>query len=474
MKINTAIKMKGVKKEGDFYEMVKEFGDNRNPLDELFERKLTENGDGAYTSTGNKLLDIFFMVEYFQKHLDSVQIGTSPIEKLLAAYIRDPRYGLGYRDLGRVLMGQAKVDKEDIVQAGRWDDLFYIAFEKGKDYEDALYYIWGEVMRGNELAKKWMPRFNTAEDEFAKNICRFLNITEKEYRKAIKTNTVEKRMSCHEDNKIIYEQVPSLAMLKYYKRFSGDPRFKNYIESVRKGEKKMNFSTGTVYDIYRNRDNIDADLFFDQLPKIDINCIPIVDTSGSMFDQNDSIGKAMSIGYYLARCSSYCKDHLVSFSSRPQLIDLDNPIPRKYEVERWGGDAYERDRNKGRFYEGLANIRTGDCNNTDFGAVIRLLSGLKEFPEYFVVLSDQEFDWGSSASVKQVFKMFDEHGIKTKIVWWNLNGRNKTVTMQKDEPRCIYMSGYSPILLSYLENGFDGEKALAKFLEKYYNQVFKK
>lgn len=465
------MKMSNYILDTSIYELVNKF--DNNPLAELFDRKFTENGDGAYCSTGNKLLDVFFMTEYFQKHLDELSLGDSFIEKLLSMYIRDPRYGLGYRDLGRVLMGKAKVDKEDVVQAGRWDDLFYVAFEGGEECEDALYYIWNEVIHGNELAKKWMPRFNTADDQLAKDICRFLNITEKEYRKAIKTNTVEKRLSCKEDDQIVYEHVPSLAMLKYYRRFSKDPRFKEYLEDVRKGEKKMNFSTGTVYDIYRNRDNIDADLFFDQLPKIEINCIPIVDTSLSMFDRNDSIGKAMSVGYYLARCSSYCKDFLISFSSCPQLIDLNNKNSESYSSYYTWSDknTYEKNRHKGRFYEGLANIYTGDCSNTDFGAVIEGLSSLKKYPEYFVVLSDQEFDCGSRTSVEDTFRLFEEKGIKTKIIWWNLNGRNKTVTMQSDEPRCIYMSGYSPQLLTYLENGFDGKKCLAALLENYYDII---
>lgn len=57
-----------------------------------------------------------------------------------------------------------------------------------------------------------------------------------------------------------------------------------------------------VYDIYKNMDKIDPDLFFDKIEKIKINCIPVVDTSGSMLDDNDSFGKALSVGHYLAKC----------------------------------------------------------------------------------------------------------------------------------------------------------------------------
>ena len=44
--------------------------------------KLTENGDKSYKSTGNNLVDLFFMTAYFEKHLDEVPIETSEKEKL--------------------------------------------------------------------------------------------------------------------------------------------------------------------------------------------------------------------------------------------------------------------------------------------------------------------------------------------------------------------------------------------------------
>lgn len=85
-----------------------------NSLERLFNEKRTENGDISYRSTGNNLLDILFMTEYFQKHLDEVSIGTSAKEKLFSMFIRDPRWGLGRRELGRRLMGLSKVSYDNI------------------------------------------------------------------------------------------------------------------------------------------------------------------------------------------------------------------------------------------------------------------------------------------------------------------------------------------------------------------------
>ena len=139
-----------------------------NSLERLFARKLTENGDDAFNTTGDKLLDILFMTEYLGKHLDEVSIGDSDTEKLFAMFVRDPRYGLGRRDLGRELMIQAGVSFGDAVRAGRFDDIFaYAKIDEKAAYDFIIEY----VCRGNELAKKWMPRFNTKNDALAKRIC---------------------------------------------------------------------------------------------------------------------------------------------------------------------------------------------------------------------------------------------------------------------------------------------------------------
>ena len=113
---------------------------------------------------------------------------------------------------------------------------------------------------------------------------------------------------------------------------------------------------------------------------------------------------------------------------------------------------------------------TGDCSNTDFGKVMKLLEGLEELPEYLVVLSDMEFDYGSNQSKKELQKLWEEKGYTTKIVWWNFNSRNRT-SIELDESGNIFISGYNPMLLKYLESGFNGEQFLGKLLEEYSKKV---
>ena len=98
-----------------------------NALEKIYLEKLTENGDIAYKSTGNNLTDLLFMTPFFEKHLNQVTIGTSDKEKLFSMFVRDPRFGLGRRDLGRKLMKLSGVNADDVALAGRFDDLFNIS-----------------------------------------------------------------------------------------------------------------------------------------------------------------------------------------------------------------------------------------------------------------------------------------------------------------------------------------------------------
>lgn len=326
---------------------------NINALEKAFNMKLTENGDIAYNSTTNKLLDLLFMSSYYEKHLYEVELGNTEKEKLFARFMRDPRLGLGRRGLGRKLMELSEVDCAHIVQAGRFDDLWHIDMDKFADF---------------------------------------------------------------------------------------------LLAEVKAGKSKVNIATTTVYDIYRNRSKIDADLLFNQLEKISLNCIPVVDVSGSMYCDNDCIGKALSIGHYLARCSTYAPNMFVTFSRYPELVKI--PLSYSYTNQI----AY------------MENVDWG--YNTDLGVVMRKLQELEEVPEYLVILSDMEFDEGSSSDKNALMSDWRARGIKTKIVWWNFNTRATTVP-ETDDYGNIFFSGYNPMLLKFLNVEFDGAKFLDTLLDEY-------
>ena len=457
-----------------------------NELQKILNEKLTENGDKSYKSTGDNLTDLFFMTPYFEKNLDEATIGTSEREKIFSMFVRDPRFGLGRRDLGRRLMAQSKVPFYDIVVAGRYDDLWHIPTNEN------LNYLRTKLNQGDELAKKWMPRLTGKDKKIAKALCKMWEISEKEYRELIKTDsTVEYKLSYAEQiegtplnelfkegnyihplvDDINFEQVPSQAMTKYLHTFSTredlKPRFEEYIKAVKENKAKINTTTSDVYDGYKTanrgdwttqevekeaREVVANKIVDDATLGVEMNAICIVDTSGSMgwggFNKDSLLGKAYSIAYGIATKSTYAPNQVISFSSWPQLMTIHGETLReKYQ-----------------------SMYTGDCSNTDFGKVMELLKGLKKYPEYLIVLSDMEFDYGSNQSKEETMKLFKENGAETKIIWWNLNDRNKTVP-EFDEYGNIYLSGYNMQILKLLENKFDMKTYIDKILKDYAKKI---
>lgn len=448
-----------------------------NKLQKLLQEKITENGDKAYKSTGDNLTDLFFMTPYFEKNLNEVTIGTSQKEKLFSMFVRDPRFGLGRRDLGRKLMELSQVSASNIVKAGRYDDLWHIPTDENLKYlKDNL---------SEDLAKKWMPRLTGKDKLVAKTLCKMWGISEKEYRALIKVDsTTEYKLSYAEQNEnqnelervfeekkyshplvdsIDFEKVPSLAMAKYLHAFSSrediKERFIKYIEDVKENKAKVNVSTANVTDAYkiatkgsnRNVDDVIGKKIIDnETLGVELDAIVILDTSGSMgyIGENSILDKAMSLAHALSTHSTYAKNQLISFSSYPQLMMIK-------------GDTLK---------EQYHSMYTGDCSNTDFGKVMQLLQKLNKYPEYLIVLSDMEFDYGSNQSKEETMKIFKVHGANTKLIWWNLNDRNKTVP-EFDEYGNIYLSGYNLQILKLLENKFDMSTYIDTILEKYKQDI---
>ena len=452
-----------------------------NQLEKIFAEKKTENGDVSWKTTGDNLTDLMFMTAFFEKHLDEAKIGQTDKEKLFARFVRDPRFGLGRRDLGRRLMKLADVEPLKVVKSGRFDDLYHLASDK------YIAILKNEVLKGNELAKKWCPRLTGKDQVIAKALCKIWNVTEKEYRKMIKTDkTVEYKLSYavkqdgtplnelfKEGNylhplvdSIDFEKVPSLAMTKYLKLFSTredlKPRFDEYIQAVKEEKAKVNTSTTNVYDakktvdncgwttmsVKENADVIGKKIVEDATVGVEMSVLCILDSSGSMYDRNDSIGKATSVCHGLATHSTYCKNQCIGFSRNPKLLNITgNTLEEQYR-----------------------SMQNGEVANTDFGKVMKLLQGLGKYPEYILVASDMEFDCGSNQSKKETMRIFKQHGADTKIIWWNFNDRNKTVP-EFDEYGNIYLSGYNLQILKLLENKFDMTTYIDKILEDYKKKI---
>ena len=253
-------------------------------------------------------------------------------------------------------------------------------------------------------------------------------------------------------------------MTKYIHAFSTrediKDRYLEYINAVKENKAKMNVSTANVYDSYKTatrgdwttqsveeeaREVVAKKIENNETLGVEMDAIVILDTSDSMgwLGHNDLIDKACSIAHAISMKSTYAKGQLISFSSRPKLMTIKGKTLK----------------------EQYNSMYTGDCSNTDFGAVMKLLQKLNKYPEYLVVISDMEFDYGSNQSKAETMKLFKDNGAETKIIWWNLNDRNKTVP-EFDEYGNVYLSGYNMQMLKLLENKFDMTTYIDKILEK--------
>ena len=285
-------------------------------LKKAFATKLTENGDETYSSTCNNLLDLFGMAMTYQEQLkrgdysELPVIGDSNISKLLAMYIRDPRFGQGFKKLGRHYAKYVGLTNDEIVKSGSYKDFIedmesdedfkimfeimksnrdynssnYLNAEKNftKKYSETIEWYWSKVINGDGLAKKFAPRFHKSGKKgyrtysksqlLAKLWCRILDVNHITYSKCIKVKTIESQFSHAtkangELQEIEFSKIPSVASKKLVKRFKKtyegedswrdiSENYNNYIEAVKSaletGDKsvKMNVGAINIVDIY--------------------------------------------------------------------------------------------------------------------------------------------------------------------------------------------------------------------------------
>ena len=440
-------------------------------LKRAFNETFTENGDRAYSSSNNKYFDFIFKLPEYRHnpHLITLKLDKeNEFDLWFGRMIRDCREGFGERAVGRVLLEQLEEKPENILQIGRADDIFHIGLNKVKTKEDLRGGIYWNYLR-NYLSddkgmkdymtdfniKKWMPR-NTRSHRYIVTLFRKSfdkEIAPKTYQKWIKNDNTVESFLCRKEKIKDYSTVPSLAMLRYFKSFvkNDTERFNEFLESVKKGKSKINTSVMTPYDLTKKywREEIngeDCDIIFNQIKKVELpKIISIVDNSGSMHDSYDSHLKAKAIGHYVAKNSPYMTNHIITFSDYPELVEL--------------SDNYNSDMEILNSYD--------DIGSTDFGKVIGCLSKVTEdLPDFILVLSDMQFNEGSSDSKEEAMQILRERNPNMKIIWWNFCSR-KTTFPETDEYGNIFMSGYNPKLLELLELGFDGDKYILKLVNNY-------
>jgi len=476
--------------------------------------KYTENGGVALSSTKRKVYDMFAFGGAYRSRSDAdcellfAEAYKEDPELAVKClfYLGDCRGGQGERRFFRVCF-KWLAQKYPRVAASlieyiptyrRWDDLIYACI--GTPIEESVFDMIKAQLnlditcKTPSLLGKWMPSENassTTTKKAGSKIRQFMGLTHKEYRQILtelrsRINIVERLMSSGRWEEIEFDKIPSKAGLIYRNAFARrDLIAKKYEDFAKSEDTKVNADTLYPYDIvakvtpnircrygFYNEGSYITNLsdteramlekywnnqkdYFDGKQS---NMLCVVDTSGSMTGSTASapINIAISLGMYCAeRAGGPFKDHYISFSSRPQLIEIR------------GTDFVDK---VARIYE------TNLCDNTNLTATFDMLLNIadradvreEDIPETICVISDMEIDamsdWGDSwrnpghkpeTEMAKVRKKWAAHGHKMpRLIYWNVQARDNTI-LDEDES-VTYVSGASPTIFTSVLTGKSG------------------
>lgn len=462
------------------------------------EMQYTENGVLGFRTTGKELLDLNFATSSLRK-MSEDEIYDRFVKafyenKLLAIkwlfFLRDARGGMGERRSFRAILKGLATDQPKLVKElipivaeyGRADDLLCLLDTNLKDevleyYDDVISSDIENMLAGKSITLfgKWLPRFKSKNDAYARIIALGLGLTQKEYKQICKelsnySNVIECKMSRNEWGEIDYSAVPSKANVLYRNAFTkhDEERRLAYLESLVKGEVKINSSANFPHDIvhaYRDRGAWDSVREYDQtleelwkaLPDYvngDNSTIVVADGSGSMNVQIDpktktsalEVANALAI-YFSEKLTGEFKDKYITFSSRPQLVDMGNcnSLREKIHVAL----AYD------------------EVANTDIYKVFKLIldTAVKnnytqdELPKNILVISDMEFDYGvyghpDKTLFENIAVEYAKFGFKmSRLIFWNVNSRTQTIPVVQNENGVILLSGFSPSVVKMALSG---------------------
>lgn len=445
----------------------------------------TENGALAFDTTKSLILDLFGIGGAGRNLSETVlyqKISQALAENLdlglrCLLFLGDIRGGQGERRLFKKGI-EVIIDtqKKDVVEAflskvpfyARWDYLFEEWLLEHPMYSDFIMRLIKKEMSSEKtsLIWKWLPKVHThgVKKNEAKLIYTYLGFNEKEYRqllskKRAELKVVEVSMSANKWLEIDYSKVPSKASLLYreaFKRHDADG-YSKFIESVEKGETKINASTiyphEIVSKIWRNP-NPTLEALWKSLPNFvkdtNKNILPMVDVSGSMgitISQDSSVKAihvSIGLGLYLAeRMNGIFKDTFLTFSQKPQLQKI------------IGNSLYQRIVNLNNA-EWQQNTNIVLAFETILSVAIKNNVEQKDLPNTIVVFSDMEFDTASNDKTPfdYIKQKYEKYGYKLpQVVFWNLNARNVHFPVRQNERGVILVSGYSPTTLQYILNG---------------------
>ena len=494
-----------------------------NAIKRELNKKVTTNGAIAYSSTLNRVLDMFALGGAYRNRSDDdiITLFECALDenKELAMkclfWIRDVRGGAGERHFFRVCMKWLAETYPDwarevmihIPDFGRFDDLY--CFVDTPLQQEALNLI-GKQLNADvdatfpSLCAKWAKSCNASSEEtrrLGRLTANTMNLTYHQYQKMLakirnRLNVIERLMSDGRWDEIEFEKVPSNAGLRYSHCFSTREELKErYAEFITDNKTKVNSTVLYPYDCavkaysvgympYGSTEREVVNKYWKSLPDYigdnnASNFMCVCDTSSSMTWGSSNpkpIDVATSLAMYFAeRAKGPFHNHYISFASRPQLIEI-----------------VGRD-----FVEKINRIRkTNLCDNTNLEAVFNLLLSVakrgipaEDFVKNLFIISDMEIDQATNeieycydretesySHFKSLMERIRDNWERQtdipfpKLYYWNVNARNNTILdLGKD---VSYISGASPAILKQVLSGKTGwELCLETLLSDRYKVI---
>lgn len=481
----------------------------KQTMNNEFNYAVTENGALGYRTTGKELLDLNFVVASLRRASPTEianRFTKAFFEDKVTAmkwlfFARDVRGGLGERRLFRTILADMAQNNpkyiipliELIPEYGRYDDLWCLLDTPLADKVLSVVanQLTEDIQNLSEgkhisLLAKWLPSVNAHSNDrkrYAKKIYQYMGVNERDYRRAVSRlrtslDIVEKKMSTKHWSDIAYESVPSRANLIYNAAFlrNDEERRREFLSKLEKGEAKINAGTLFPHDIVHKYmsgrgwssavGSYDAAIegMWKALPDTVQGCgntIVVADGSGSMTSTVGGNVTALDVAnalaiYFAERSSGQFKDNYITFSHRPQLVDLSKGKNLREKLQIALKHNEVADTNVEAVFDLILTTAVNNHMTQD------------ELPQNILIISDMEFNscatcgssdrYGHSRPDARLFNViaqrYENAGYKMpRLVFWNVNSRTGTIPVTENDLGVALVSGFSPNIVKMVMSG---------------------
>ena len=265
--------------------------------------------------------------------------------------------------------------------------------------------------------------------------------------------------------------MPSQANLLYGSAFlrHDEERRRAYLETLAQGEAKIHAGTLFPHDIVaryiRGRSilsplNPTLEQLWKALPDTvqgTGGTLVMADGSGSMMLPVSNGARALEVAnalaiYFGERCAGPFHNTYLTFSERPQLVDLDPGKTLRDKLQIALSHAE------------VANTNVEAAFQLILDTAVKHHLSQEELPQTLLILSDMEFDRcvrgkEESPVTRRLFDVLQERYEKagyhlSRLVFWNISGRTLTIPMKENQLGVTLVSGFSPNVVQMI---FDGE-----------------